>query len=209
MMIVKKLTGQILGLQLRFKEVIVLEIVQPIRDKAKIEQMKKYLKSKSLRDWALFVLGINSGLRISDLLKFNISDVVDANGKVKDRLIVKEKKTSKTKSFPLSTNALEALTEYIRVNKPETVLFHSRKGNEPITRQHAYRIINKAARSCGVKENIGSHSLRKSMGYHAYMAGVDITRIQSILNHSSPKETLRYIGITQDELDDVYMELNL
>ena len=47
------------------------------------------------------------------------------------------------------------------------------------------------------------------MGYQAYMAGVDVTRIQSILNHSSPKETLRYIGITRDELDNVYLELNL
>ena len=186
-----------------------MNTVQPIRDKKKIEQMKKYLKSKSLRDWALFILGINSGLRISDLLKFNVSDVIDEKGKVRDRLIVKEKKTSKTKNFPLSANALQALTEYITFSKPKTVLFYSRKGNEPITRQHAYRIINEAARSCGVKENIGSHSLRKSMGYHAYIAGVDIVIIQSILNHSSPKETLRYIGITQDELDDVYMELNL
>jgi len=87
-----------------------LETVEPIRDKKKIEEMKIYLKSQSLRDWALFVLGINSGLRISDLLKFNLSDVVDSNGKVRDRVSVKEKKTSKTKTFPFSSNVIDALT---------------------------------------------------------------------------------------------------
>ena len=187
-----------------------MELVQPIRDKEKIEQMKKYLKSHSLRDYTLFTLGINSGLRISDLLRFNIEDIVDANGKVRDRVTVREKKTSKIKTFPFSSNVIQALTEYIAsIDSSQTVLFRSRKGEKSITRQQAYRILNKAAKEIGITESIATHSLRKTMGYHAYMAGVDVTRIQSILNHSSPKETLRYIGITQDELDDIYLELNL
>jgi len=185
-------------------------VVQPIRDKAKIEEMKVYLKSHSLRDYTLFILGINSGLRISDLLKFNITDVIDSNGKVRDRVTVKEKKTGKAKTFPFSLNLIEALTEYIKsLPSTQTVLFGSRKGDEPITRMHAHRILSEAAKAVGIKEQISTHSCRKTMGYHAYMAGVDITRIQSILNHSSPKETLRYIGITQDELNSVYLNLNL
>jgi len=187
-----------------------VQTVEPIRDKNKIEEMKVYLKSQSLRDWALFVLGINSGLRISDLLKFNLSDVVDFNGKVRDRISVKEKKTSKTKTFPFSSNVVDALTEYVdSLPSTQTVLFGSRKGDKAITRQRAHEILSKAAKEVGIKEQISTHSCRKTMGYQAYMAGVDVTRIQSILNHSSPKETLRYIGITRDELDNVYLELNL
>src|SRR3989304_3942563 len=90
-----------------------MEFVQPIRDRAKIEEMKQYLKLKSLRDYTLFTLGINSGLRISDLLKLNISDVIDEKGKVIDRIDIRERKTGKAKTFPFNTNAYNALTEYI------------------------------------------------------------------------------------------------
>jgi len=187
-----------------------METVEPIRDKKKIEEMKVYLKNHSLRDWALFTLGINSGLRISDLLKLKVSDVIDANGKIITRLSVREKKTGKAKTFPFNINVSLALKEYISsIDSSQIALFASRKGNESITRQQAYRIINDAARHVGIMDNIGCHTMRKSWGFMAYEAGVDITRIQSILNHSSPKESLRYIGITRDELDNVYMELNL
>ena len=137
-MIVKKLTSQTQVLQWRFKKriVIILELVQPIRSKEKIEQMKKYLKSHSLRDYTLFTLGINSGLRISDLLKLNVSDIVDENGKIKERITVKEKKTSKVKTFPFSSNVVQALKEYIvSLESNQTVLFGSRKGDKSITRQ--------------------------------------------------------------------------
>lgn len=93
--------------------------------------------------------------------------------------------------------------------KPGQALFASRKGHKPITRQQAYRILNDAARAIGIKEQIGTHSLRKTFGYHAFQAGVDITRIQTLLNHSSPSVTLAYIGITREELDAVYLNLNL
>ena len=113
-----------------------MELVQPIRSKEKIEQMKKYLKSHSLRDYTLFTLGINSGLRISDLLKLNVSDIVDENGKIKERITVKEKKTSKVKTFPFSSNVVQALKEYIvSLESNQTVLFGSRKGDKSITRQ--------------------------------------------------------------------------
>ena len=79
---------------------------------------------------------------------------------------------------------------------PEDYVFRSRKGGGPISRQQAYRIINAAARSVGIKDKIGTHTLRKTFGYHAYKAGVDITLLQSIFNHSAPSTTLRYIGIT-------------
>jgi len=186
-----------------------MEFVEPIRDRKKIEAMKKVLKGSNLRDHVLFTLGINSGLRVSDLLKLKVTDVLDERGRVKDRITVREKKTGKSKTFPFSDTVIKALKEYLMETHPEVTLFPSRKGGGPITRQQAYRIINDTARTVGIKDRIGTHTLRKTFGYHAYIAGVDVTRIQSLLNHSSPKETLRYIGITQDELDDVYLNLNL
>lgn len=186
-----------------------MEFVEPIRDRKKIEAIKKVLRGSNLRDYVLFTLGINSGLRVSDLLKLKVSDVSDEKGRVKDRITLREKKTGKTKTFPFSDTVIKALKEYLLGTQFERALFPSRKGGGPITRQQAYRIINDAAKTVGIKDKIGTHTLRKTFGYHAYVAGVDVTRIQSLLNHSSPKETLRYIGITQDELDDVYLNLNL
>lgn len=186
-----------------------MEFVQPIRDKKALETMKKVLRS-NLRDYCLFVLGINSGLRISDLLTLKVYDVCGEKGKIKDRITIREKKTNKLKDFPLGESSRKALKEYLdSVPDLDQALFASRKGAGPITRQQAYRILNDAARSIGIKEKIGTHSLRKTFGYHAFQSGVDITRIQKLLNHSSPSVTLAYIGITQDELDSVYLNLNL
>jgi len=188
-----------------------MEFVEPIRDRKKIEAIKKLLRGSNLRDYVLFTFGINSGLRVSDLLKLQVVDVRDEKGRIKDRVTLREKKTRKSKTFPFSETVVKALKEYL-VDKDlvnSSALFPSRKGGGPITRQQAYRILNDAAKAVGLKDKIGTHTLRKTFGYHAYMTGVDITRIQALMNHSSPRETLRYIGITQDELDDVYLNLNL
>lgn len=187
-----------------------MEFVQPIRDVKQIDTIKKLLKLRSLRDYCLFVLGINSGLRISDLLKLRISDISD-KGKIKDRIRLREKKTNKCKDFPLSNSTKSALKEYLKTreyseNEP---LFISRKNKGFLLRQQAYKIINDVAKSVGIKEKIGTHTLRKTFGYHAYNNGYDITLIQKLFNHSSPAVTLRYIGITQDEMDDVYLSLDL
>ena len=85
----------------------------------------------------------------------------------------------------------------------------SRKNKGFLLRQQAYKIINNVAKEVGIKEKIGTHTLRKTFGYHAYNKGYDIAIIQMLFNHSSPSVTLRYIGITQDNLDDVYLSLDL
>src|SRR5690606_23790975 len=77
-------------------------------------KMKRILKRKSLRDYALFTLGINSALRISDLLALTVGDVADENGKIRDRIVIRERKTGKRKAFPISARAKKALTEYLR-----------------------------------------------------------------------------------------------
>lgn len=214
-----------------------MELVEPIRDKKKIETMKKILKAHNVRDYALFTLGINSGLRISDILKLKVSDAMDEKGRMKDRIVVHEKKTEKDikdkdgnwirrergkgKSFKLSDNTIKALSEYLATRDhpgADEPLFASRKHDKEtgmpghMQRAQAYRIINGVAKEIGLATDtnrIGTHTLRKTFGYHAYKAGTDLAVIQDILNHSSPGITLRYIGITQDEKDDVYVNLNL
>lgn len=182
-----------------------MELVEPIRNKKQITALKNYLRGQNLRDHLLFVLGINSGLRISDLLKLTVEDV-----KQQDRISIREQKTGKIKDFPLSETCKKAITEYLKTTGITTgALFTSRKGNRPITRVQAYRILSEAAKIVGIIEPIGTHTLRKTFGYHAYINGTDVTRIQKLLNHSAPNVTLSYIGITKEELDNVYISLNL
>lgn len=195
-------------------EVLKLEFVQPIRDKKKIDTIKKVLLAKNVRDYCLFTLGINSGLRISDLLNLEIKNIIDANGKIRDRITLREKKTNKVKDFPISDIAKKAINEYLKTRKFEMdePFFLSKKknnGKAPLQRDQAYKIINHAAREIGITEKIGTHTLRKTFGYHAYKSGVSIEVIQKLFNHSTPSITLRYIGITQDDLDGVYLNLNL
>ncbi|MDR7868136.1 MAG: site-specific integrase [Sporomusaceae bacterium] len=182
-----------------------MEYVEPIRSDKQIKGMAYYLKGNNIRDYALFILGINSGLRISDLLALRVEDV-----KGKDRITIREKKTGKTKDFPLSDICKKVINEYLQaLGLSVGPLFPSRKGGAPISRIQAYRVLNDAARHVGIKDCIGTHSLRKTFGYWAHQQGVDITRIQKLLNHSAPSITLAYIGITKEELDNVYINLNL
>ena len=131
------------------------------RSKA-IESMKKVLKGQSLRDWMLFVMGINSALRVSDLLRLRQENVLDERSRVLDAVRIREKKTNKEKRFRLNDSAKKALEEYIRAagHHPEEYLFKSRNGrNKPIGRSRAWSIINSAARAVGVMQPIGTHTM--------------------------------------------------
>lgn len=186
-----------------------MNFVEPIRDKKKIDAMKTYLRGRNLRDFALFTLGINSGLRISDLLRLTVADVTDERGQILDRIELKEKKTGKTKEFPLGDTSRKALKEYLAAVQPRDSLFPSKKGGRALRRQHVWTVLSQAASAVGIKARVGTHTLRKTFGYQAYKQGSDISVIQQLLNHSSPQVTLRYIGITKDDLDKVYLNLNL
>ncbi|WP_338754952.1 site-specific integrase [Bacillus sp. FJAT-52991] len=188
-----------------------MNTVQPIRDKEKIEAMKRILRASSIRDELLFTMGINTGLRISDLLSLKVGDVCKQKNTV-SRLEVREQKTGKVRLIVLSAKTCRLIQRYIHRERPnasiDEPLFLSQKGGA-ITRQHAYYVLNCAARYAGITERIGTHSLRKTFGYFAYKKGVDLAMIQKLLNHSSQAETLRYIGITQEQMDQVMMKLDL
>jgi integrase len=189
-----------------------MQTVEPIRDSRKLDAMKKYLKGKNLRDYALFVLGINTGLRNGDLKSLKVDDVQGNNGKIRDRIYIHEKKTGKEKIFRVNETAQKALKEYLATRPgagQEELLFPSREGGRELTSQQIRNIILEAARAVGVTERIGTTSLRKTFGYHARRKGVPVEVLMRIFNHSWPHVTLRYIGISQDELEEVYLELNI
>ena len=179
-----------------------MNLVQPIRDRAKIEQVKALLLEQSPRDHLLFVLGINTGLRISDMLKLRVGDVQNSH------IVIKEQKTGKANRFLVNQKLRKALDEHTRDLAGEECLFPSRKGGRPILRGQAYRILNAAAQEAGLTE-IGTHTLRKTFGYHHYQRFKDVALLQEILNHSSPSVTLRYIGINQDLLDQSIKDFSL
>ena len=189
-----------------------MEYVQPIRDRKKIEAMKHYLKGKSIRDYLLFVMGISSALRVSDICTIRLKQIW--NGKsVPDFISLREQKTGKAKLFPISKNLEKAIHEYIKYynpSNPDEFVFKSRKGtNTPITRIRAFQIIKDAAKAVGIKDNIGTHSMRKTFGYWAYKEGYNISLLSEAFGHSSEQVTRRYIGITQDDVSEIYINLNL
>ena len=171
-------------------------IVEPIREKEKIEQVKRILKESGSRDFLLFLLGINSGLRISDILKLKVKDVSN-----KDYIEIREQKTNKYRRFPITEYYRANLDEFIFDKSPEEWIFASKRGRKPISRTQAYRIINDACLKAGIQVNIGTHTLRKTFGYHFYQQNKDVALLQAIFNHSAPSVTLRYIGINQDIID--------
>lgn len=172
--------------------------VQPIRSLEQIEDMKWSLRKWcGERDYILFVLGINTGLRVSDLLKLTIKEV-----KGRKRMVIKEGKTKKPRTIYLN-GIYKELNDYIKTIEGTTEwLFPSRKGNKPISRIQAYRQLNKAAKMVDIEDGIGTHTMRKTFGYWYYKQTKDIATLQEILNHSHPKITLRYIGITDEEIEN-------
>lgn len=190
--------------------------VSPIKDVEKIKTVKRLMiEHEDLRDLLIFTLGINAGLRISDILKLKWGDLLYKNGKIREEVLVKEKKTGKTRKFPLNNAVVESINLYIQKVKPSDMdmwVFPSRKKNggiKPISRIAAWQMINKYCRDAGIKENVGTHTLRKTFGYHQYKNGTDIAMLQKMLNHSSPKITLRYIGIEREEMNERYKSVNL
>jgi len=178
--------------------------VGAIKDKRQIEKMKKSFTNE--RDLLLFTLGINTGLRISDLLGLRVKDVAGQSIKLK------ESKTGKQRIITLNDTTCKAVKTYLGNGKlkDNDFIFYSRKGvNQPISRVQAWTILNDAAKKARLDINIGTHTLRKTFGYWAYKQGIDITLLQQAFNHSAPSITLRYIGITQDDIKNIYINLNL
>ncbi|MGE6618519.1 site-specific integrase [Bacillus mycoides] len=172
-----------------------MNFVQPIRDPEQIQQIKEYLKEKNARNYILFVMGINTGLRIGDILKLKVGDVQGSH------ISMREMKTGKQKRIQITASLKRELRWFNEGREVGEYLLRSRKGkNRPIGRSMAYKILKSTAVEFGLDE-IGTHTLRKTYGYHMYMQTKNIALLMEIFNHSSEKVTLRYIGVNQDAMD--------
>lgn len=184
-----------------------MNIVEPLRSKEYIKQIEKFLAKTNKRNRLIFSFGINTGLRVSDILALNIGDV-----KEKSSVVIREKKTSKYKKFPLNNKLKELIADYLKdipVSRLNTPLFLGDKGAR-MHRSIVYRFLNEAVDTLKLEVGaVGTHTMRKTFGYHHYKQFNDVALLQRILNHSSPAITLRYIGISQEEIDNSYANFEL
>lgn len=181
-----------------------MNFVDPIKSRDDIKKVEEWLAERSPRNRLIFAFGVNLGLRISDILGLNISDVYD-----KSYISIREKKTNKYKRFVLNSKLQKLLKEYLKdIPKSNAPLFIGKKRHR-LHRSQVYRFLNEACNAVGLKENIGCHSLRKSFGYHHFKQFNDIVLLQKIFNHSSPAVSLFYIGIDQETIDSSYRNFEL
>ena len=179
-----------------------MNTVEPIRNKKTLNKIKEII-SENQRDFLIFTVGTNCGLRISDILSLNVKDVKD-----KSYIDITEKKTKKTKKIPVNETLKSLIEDFIKNRNENEPLFLSYLNNR-MERTQCYRIINKACKKAGVNYKIGTHTLRKTFGYHHYKKFKDVAILQKIFNHSAPGITLRYIGIDQDTIDKSYKNFML
>ncbi len=194
-----------------------MSTTQPIRDTAQLHEFKVFYleKERNIRNYTLCILGLNTALRITDVLELRWGDIYDFNRNCfLEHLTVIEKKTGKTNTIALNHAIIDTLTTYREQScsapTEDTCLFPSRKGiNRPISRCQAFRIIKRAAQSAGLDHNVSCHSLRKTFGYHAWQQGTPPALLMNIYNHSSYQVTKRYLGIEQDDRDNVFKNIAL
>ena len=193
-----------------------MSTTQPIRDKKALQNFKNYYKNtkENLRNYTIIIVGLNTALRINDILHLTYDEVYQ-NGKVQEHITIKERKTGKKNKILLNQETRQALEKYYKelvkskmYKSGNPYLFPSPKTTgAPLSRSQAYRMITAAAEAIGIDEHISCHSLRKTFGYHAWKQGNDPVIIMTIFNHSSLSITKRYLCIEQDDKDNVYRSI--
>ncbi|TPR16708.1 tyrosine-type recombinase/integrase [Apilactobacillus timberlakei] len=194
-----------------------IENVQPLRSKDDIANVKFFLnKGKfGLRNLTIFTIGINTGLRCSDIVKLRVKDVINSTTPY-----IYEQKTGKKRQVNL-TNVIGLINEYIasqHFQSEDNYLFPSRvKNRKNDNKNHNiehigvggfYKALEKVEFLMGRKD-LGTHTMRKTFGYHFYKQTHDIMSVMRVLNHSKESTTKRYIGITNEEINDKLKNLNL
>ena len=182
---------------------------QPIRDLTQVRALIDFYRdSDSPRDHLLVLMGLHTALRIGDLLRLTWHQVYDfEKNRPRSTVTIKEQKTGKNKMIALNAGITRALWLYAASANADDYLFANPLTKRAISRTHAYRIIRKASENLDFESHCSCHSLRKTFGYHAWKNGVSPAVIMEIYNHSSLSVTRRYLGVTQSDLDEVYLGL--
>lgn len=196
-----------------------MSTTQPIRNKETLDKFRNYylVEKPHPRNYTLIILGLNTALRISDILRIKWEDVYDsAKNQVKTHLEIQEQKTRKDKCIALNRIVCSALYDYKgflfqegKCDRTHYLFTRSVQENTPLCRQQAYRIIKAAALSAGLTAHVSCHSLRKTFGYHAWRQGIPPALLMDIYNHSTYSITKKYLCIAQDERDEVYQKILL
>lgn len=192
-------------------EISTATAAEPIKDRTFIEGIKTALNTRKTRKYyALFCTGINTALRISDILKLKVSDV--KSGYVHTA----ETKTGKRKQFPINDSLMAVLNNYIKefnLQENDYLFFSNRKDKlkniKSMDQSQAYRKLKEVVENLYPEIHFSTHVLRKTCGYWLYKSTKDITLVMHALNHSSVTVTMRYIGLTQQSVDNAFNGLNL
>ena len=201
---------------------------EPIKSMDDIIRISQFLiEKKRFRDNMLFIIGINFGLRVSDLRTLRFSHLINDDCTFRDRFPILEKKTKNTRKhqrnryISINTAVVEAVTLYLE-NTPgvhlSDYMFRSASNNgcnenKPISKQAVDAVLKGVAKDLGLGNRMATHSLRKTFAYHQMvMSGNDprkLLLLQKMFGHSTAAQTLDYIGITSEEIDEAYRMLNL
>jgi len=187
--------------------------VQPIKDKRKLQRMIKVLEDQNPRNALLFRVGLNTILRIQDILDLKVNNIFHDDGRFRLYLSLFERKTRKNKSRQMKNIKLNSLlrkelkeyVEFFELTSEDYIFFSLHNPDNSLDRVEAWRMLKKAADKVGI-ENFGTHSMRKTLAWTIYKQTKDISLVMIMLNHNSPKTTLRYLGITQESIDKTYEE---
>ena len=220
--------------QVNVPESLSQRVADPIKNIDDINKVCDFLlENKRYRDYMMFVVGINFGLRVSDLKNLRFRDIINDDLTFKSSFQVLEKKTKDTRKniklryITINQSVIDAVNLYIR-NAPidltlDDYMFRSESPNKkgkgyetgyaPLTTTSINRILKKIAKDCKLNISMSSHTLRKTFGYHQMAMDNNDPRklllLSKMYGHSSTAHTLLYIGLTKEEMDEAYLNLNL
>jgi integrase len=181
--------------------------VEPIRNEKDIKNIKKLLADKP-RDLALFILGINTNLRASDLLRITIGHILNVSPG--EKFSIREKKTGKLREITMNKTVYEAVQNLLKsldTADKNAYLFQSRKGRAKLTEGYLNMLVKGWCNQLNLKGNFGAHSLRKTWGHsHRTRFHTDIPTLMVMFNHSSQKQTLDYLCISATDVQDAYLK---
>lgn len=209
-------------------DVVTEHAAEPIKSMDDIFAISDYLISNGrYRDNMLFIVGINFGLRVSDLRMLRFSNLINDNFTFKDSFPVFEKKTRNTRKrkknryITINSAVIESVTLYLQHTPNVSLsdyLFRSASNrggsvNQPLSVMSIDRILKGIANDVGLNIKVSTHTLRKTFCYWMMVRGGNDQRrlllLQKMLNHSSPAQTLQYIGLTAEEIEEAYRQLNI
>ena len=178
-----------------------MNYVEPLKNKEEIKILDSYFKQQNSRNHLLFNLGINTPMRVNQLVKLKVHDVLD-----KEEITVTVGR--KVISFPLGKKLQKLIKDYCLDKETNDFLFKSfrlKRGYKPLTENYVNKIIKNASRECNIN-NIGASSLRKTFAYFYYERTKDIRSLMKLLNHHDQYFTLQYIGKNERFYNDNFIE---